>query len=134
MKISSSRAVYLQGLRLLWSHGPVDQALARGQISGAEHGSILESIARKQQARENLRSRWIVNDAGGHEAAEITRCRDGTFSVRLLLDAVSEPVVMTSEEQCYRWIDALPRMKGSGSPSTRRSGKASRISSLYARK
>ena len=65
MKMSSSRAVYLQGLRLLWSSGPVDQALSRGQISVEEHRAILESIARKQQARESLRTHWIVNDANG---------------------------------------------------------------------
>jgi hypothetical protein len=116
MKMSSSRAVYLQGLRLLWSSGPVDQALARGQISAEEHGSILEAIARKQQARENLRTQWIVKDANGHDLAEISRRRDGTFTVRALFDADSEPVVLTTEEHCYRWIDALPHMKGSRSP------------------
>ena len=116
MKMSSSRAVYLQGLRLLWSSGPVDQALARGQISEEEHRSILEVIARKQQARENLRTQWIVKDAGWLDVAEISRRRDGTFSVRGLFDAESEPVVMTSEEQCYLWIDALPRPNGSRVP------------------
>ena len=99
MKMSSSRAVYLQGLRLLWSSGPVDQALARGQISAEEHGSILEAIARKQQARENLRTQWVVKDVGGHDVAEISRRRDGTFTVRALFDAESQPVVMTSEER-----------------------------------
>jgi hypothetical protein len=116
MKMTSSRTLYLQGLRLLWSSGPVDQALMRGQISEEEHQAILESITRKQQAREHLRTNWIVNDACGCEVGEISRRRDGTFSVRALHDFVSEPVLMTSEEQCYQWIDALPHTAKSRAP------------------
>jgi hypothetical protein len=116
MKMSSSRAVYLQGLRLLWSASPIDQALARGQISEDEHRAILDSMYRKLRARDNLKMQWIVADNKGLEVAEIGRHNDGTFTVRALDDAQCQPVVMTSEEQCYRWIDALPRSVGSRIP------------------
>ncbi len=105
---SVSRAVYLQGLRLLWSARPVDQALARGQISADEHRSIIEAISSKRLARgRDARIHWVVDDSKGQALAEITRRSDGTFTVRALQALGAGAIVLTSEEQCYRWIDAM---------------------------
>ncbi len=102
-----SRDVYLQGLRLLWSPSPVDQARARGQITHDEHRSIVDAIRKKHQARENLTQHWVVNDTEGREVAQINQKRDGTFVVRALVESNPEPVVCTSQEQAYQWIDSL---------------------------
>jgi hypothetical protein len=102
-----SRDVYLRGLRLLWSTTPVDLAFARGQISLDEHQSIVQAIAKKHQVRHHAPLPWVVNDLKGREIAEINQRRDGSFVVRALVEPTPEPVVCTSEEQCYRWIESL---------------------------
>jgi hypothetical protein len=104
-----SREVYLHGLRLLWSPLPVDLAFARGQINVDEHQSIVQAIAKKHQVRNKTALPLTVNDALGRKVAEITQRRDGTYLVRALLEPMLEPVVCTSEEQCYRWIENIHR-------------------------
>jgi hypothetical protein len=100
-----SRDQYLNSFRRLWSHGPADLALKRGQISPHEHRAILEFIDQKTLVRKNAALRWTVSDAEDLDVAEITQRRDGTFLVRALIVPIFEPVLFTSEDQCYLWID-----------------------------
>jgi hypothetical protein len=67
----------------------------------------VDFIHKKTLVRQNAPMQWAVNDPSGREIAEITQRRDGTFMVRSLLELDIKPVLFSSEDQCYRWVDRL---------------------------